>query len=660
MLKSRLAALLLCCIFSLFPLPLHARSKFQGYAEQGGTSVLTALTGSTVKAQRSFPGATITVYLSGTLTPAILYSDSAGTAKPNPFSAASDAFYSFFTDAATVDISFSGGGIPVPFTRTGLKPSGGGSGTAVSITDFGAKCDGTTDDGIAIQAAVAAIQAAGGGTLEFPPAKDCRVYTIGQAYTNLAVFTSLQGVTIRGNGSRLVIDPAHLFVASYGIEFAFISCANVEIRDLRALGTATASDVASGTVKGVEFIRLTHDNVNFTLDNLNVEGMLAAVISGEGGLPPVGNANRNIRIGNMEVKNCWYGFNGQYGPENLTIDNLRTDTIHRSLFCNGGCRSLRARIDSKDPQGSVDVILNAVNASGTQWPIEDFDIEYVRRRDTASSGTATRGVAFLMPPAALPGTIRNGRIRFDVKNSGTPGSTVFQFSKQDNNQYGSLVENIEVSGRIEGTPSTIGGFPIIGSDPNVTWGAGDTYRNIRFRDLSLVSTNYAKIYTNSLTGSLVIDSVIASHFILGEASGGDAIPPQTGSYEIRNSSFPELYGTVGGFQSRGLEYISLGFGSPAAVTVPAAWSSHILTNAGNGGGVSTGNLPPAVPGLKYRLLRTDPNALRLDPNGAEVIRGGGAGKYLSLDATGTSVMIECFTAGTWELVYVNGTTSFEP
>lgn len=653
-----------------------ARGQYFNYIQQGGATVSTSGQQSRTKVQRSFPGATIKVCVVGTGCSATsgnlitLFTNSTGTSKPNPFTAGSDGSFTFWTDATSFDIVAYGPGVTTQCGSASQLPciaaftwpnqatsQGGGGGNTFSITSFGAKCDGVTDDGIAIIATAAALQANGGGILEFPSVQDCRVYTVGQTYTNLIQLTGLNGVIVHGNGSRLIIDPAHIFSASAGSMFYITTCLNVDIRDLRALGTATASDVSSSTVKGVEFIRLTQGNANVTLDNLYVESMLLGVISGEGGLSPVGTVNHNIRIGNLDVKTCWYGFAGQYGPHDLVIDNLRTDTIHRSMFLNGGARSVRARIDSKDPKGSIDVNLAALNDSGTQYGIEDLDIEYIRRRDTASAGASTRGVALVLPAAAS--VFRNIRVKLDVKNSSTPGLTIFQFSKSDNSQYGSIMQNIEVSGRVEGTPSTIGGFPIVGSDSNFTWGSGDAFTNIRFKDLLLISTTYSRVYTNSFTGPLILDGVTAPHFVLGEAGGGDATPPSTGSYFITNSSFPEIYGTVGGFQARGLEYISLGFGAPTAVTVPTGWSGHSLTNTGNSGAISTGNLPPATVGLKYRLLRTEANALRLVPSGSEIIRGGGAGKYISLDTTGASVNIECFTAGIWDITYSNGTFTFQ-
>lgn len=55
--------------------------------------------------------ATVTVYDAGTVNLSTLYSDSAGTAKTNPFNTDSVGRFSFFADPGEYDITVSGAGI---------------------------------------------------------------------------------------------------------------------------------------------------------------------------------------------------------------------------------------------------------------------------------------------------------------------------------------------------------------------------------------------------------------------------------------------------------------------------------------------------------------------------------------------------------------------
>ena len=64
------------------------RGKIQGYAQQGGGTVTISGAGTaSIKVEQSFISCTVTVYNTGTVTLATLYSDATGTAKahqPHP------------------------------------------------------------------------------------------------------------------------------------------------------------------------------------------------------------------------------------------------------------------------------------------------------------------------------------------------------------------------------------------------------------------------------------------------------------------------------------------------------------------------------------------------------------------------------------------------
>ena len=110
-----------CWMFALLlllPQFIEARSRVQGWCQDGGVSVTVpgTLGSGTQKFQRSFPSCTVTVYNAGLLTMPTIYSDNAGTTKANPFVAASSGRWFFYVDTGRYDIKFSGGGIATPFT----------------------------------------------------------------------------------------------------------------------------------------------------------------------------------------------------------------------------------------------------------------------------------------------------------------------------------------------------------------------------------------------------------------------------------------------------------------------------------------------------------------------------------------------------------------
>jgi len=78
-------------------------------------------------------------------------------------------------------------------------------------------------------------------------------------------------------------------------------------------------------------------------------------------------------------------------------------------------------------------------------------------------------------------------------------------------------------------------------------------------------------------------------------------------------------------------------------------------------GAIEADLPAGQAGLKYTFRRIANASFRVDPNGSESIRGGGAGKYLQLGANGDFVTLEWDTSSSvWEILETRGTLSYEP
>lgn len=83
---------------------------------QGNTTVNVQGVLSTTVVEGSFPGATVSVFLTGTLTLASIFADNLGTPKANPFTADSTGHAFFYAANGRVDVQFSGTGIATPFT----------------------------------------------------------------------------------------------------------------------------------------------------------------------------------------------------------------------------------------------------------------------------------------------------------------------------------------------------------------------------------------------------------------------------------------------------------------------------------------------------------------------------------------------------------------
>lgn len=183
------------------------RDKLQGWCAQGGVAVsIPGTQGSgSQRFEQTFPNATVNVFVAGTATLATLYADPTGTAQANPFTANSQGYWTFYTDTILVDVRCSSGGISAPFTFGALRTPN----EWFNVMDFGAKCDGTTNDYTAINNAnTAATTLTGGGTVYFPDSSTrCRIATnltfssdVTAAFSGGGGITVDSGVTVAFNG----------------------------------------------------------------------------------------------------------------------------------------------------------------------------------------------------------------------------------------------------------------------------------------------------------------------------------------------------------------------------------------------------------------------------------------------------------------------------
>lgn len=146
--RKTLLLIALVCPVSLW----GVNQAVNGSCTAGGKPVVTSGINSTTLVQASYPGCTVTVYLTGTTTPATIFSNSGGTSLGNPFTAnIIDGSWLFFAAVGTtVDIQMSGGtpAFPIPVTLPAVTvggSGGGGPGAVSSVTGGGTvTCNPTT------------------------------------------------------------------------------------------------------------------------------------------------------------------------------------------------------------------------------------------------------------------------------------------------------------------------------------------------------------------------------------------------------------------------------------------------------------------------------------------------------------------------------------
>jgi hypothetical protein len=528
----------------------------------------------------------------------------------------------------------------------------------VSVKDFGAVGDGVADDTVAFIACSQAAQAAGGGNIFFPKGT-YKIFQQGATYSQFPFeFSGISGIYIDFSQATIKVDPSKNWIGQNASLFRFTNC-----RDVYVLGGnfESPSIALDGTFTGVEVISLRGDCRGVTVPYVRAQNALAVI---QASLPASATGSRNIWIGTIDATGCVYGMNCANSGSNMVVENLVTDGCGRSFFIYD-ISHVKANIRSKNFKFSADTVVATITLN--RAIVDDVDINYT---NTESDAAASVGVGVSLNHSFVNnaiGSISNVRIHLQADIDGTGMGSAFEYSKidasgnPDPTDRGHTLSNVKVSGLVTGTPAF--GASVQFGRFGTVFGSGENFYQINLEDIRVLSTTSESISLErimpSMKGAVYLNKIKADTDI--NAWGGS--DPATFSSSNANarmfvsgvtSANIDAYNSV--TSVNGVKTFSA---SNSPVTVRQQYSTLILTNGGAGGTVVY-NLPPAITGLQFGFAQVLASLMRIDPDGSEVIRGGGAGKYLELGAVGTSVTIFCRVAGVWEIIQSNGTTSFEP
>lgn len=530
--------------------------------------------------------------------------------------------------------------------------------TTFSVRDYGAVGDGTTDDTAAFIAAGNALQAAGGGKLLFP-AGTYVIYKSGVTYAQFPFeFDSISGIHVDFSQAIIKVDPAKSWTGSNAALFQFTDCSDIYINGGFFQSPAVALD---GTFTGVEVVSLRGDCRGVTIPYLRVQNALAGV---QISLPTTTTGTRNITIGTLDATGSVYGINAANSGSNMVVENLVTSGCGRSFFIYG-ISHVKANIRSKNFKFSADVGVSTITSGYNV--INDIDINY---NNTESDAAASTGIGVRLAHSFLDGVagnISDVRVHIQADLDGTGIASAFEYSKDDAGgnpdptDRGHILSNIKVSGVIYGTPS-FGASVHFGRNGTV-FGSGDSFYQIDLEDIRILNTTSQSISLErimpAMKGNVYLNKIQAATDV---NLWGGSNPLTYASTSVDARVMVNGINCDNLLEYNGVTSVNgvVGIAAPnSPVTVPHQFSGLTLTNRGAGGVVAY-NLPAAVSGLQYSFARLVGSAMQIDPNGTEIIRGGGAGKYLQLGSDGASVTLVCRTAGVWDFIQSNGTTSFEP
>ena len=517
---------------------------------------------------------------------------------------------------------------------------------------FGVKADGATDDTAAYRACAALINSGlvKFSSLIFDPGESILFTSTTGA---LIALSDIDGLNIQGYGCLLTVDRTKPIVASEGYFFSLSGCKNITIDGFSTDGPVL--DITQTAVKGYEFVRLWNGCENISIPTARIKNSLLGVAIGHPTLDG-SNVSRNINIGTIDVEHCWYGVIGQFYAEDVIIDNLITDGVHRSCIMFGN-RGIRANIHSKDHY-AIDVQIATSKGVG----MSDVYLNYYSGIDSINCGDSPKVRLDITGGDIAPSSMENIHINLNVDyaSSGSTGgpALIFQKSLADgsvdtNSSRGHILKDIYVTGKITGSPSYTGYGATIVFNPNVGtgWDGGDTFSNLVFENLQL-ENNILRMYLGSLVDHVTLRNVATTAWIdiHGNYSTNTRLPT-VGKTILDNVSCANRYeySTVQPLDN--LRQVS------TTGTVYPGWSGKTIGNLG-AGGTSTWTLSTATVGLEYTFVRNDAQIMDIDPDGTDVIRGGTAGQIYRTNTAGSTLHIKCYIDGYWEIVSQSGTWAF--
>jgi len=416
----------------------------------------------------------------------------------------------------------------------------------------------------------------------------------------------------------------------------------------------------------VAFSRFEDGCSNIRIPYVKLQGWQAAVIAARdrGASNTEQVISRGFTLGQIEVQGCTYGVNFQQSGHDTTIDLLRTENVYRSFFIYG-TENIQANVVSHNPKGR-DVPMFAVCDDEANIPLRNIKLKYT---NIDSDDTNSKlGIHLYFNGIASGGIIEDIELDIFIRyaTSNQMGSVLW-IAKRDESflpdtvgSRGHILRNLHVSAFADGTVSDTGGQggAVIRTQNGCNW-TGETWSNVVFENITFINNDHDRPLTIDPVANA--DILTFKNLVLpkalnlwGSAQLAPFAPPagKVAIYRVQCSNL-DVYAD-NSIPVRVIEYRN------TKGTIPIGWQGLTIWNKGAPADVEY-NLPAATIGLQYSFVRAEPGrTIHIDPYSNEVIRGGGLGKYLSLDSDGCFVTLYCHIEGIWEIIDQAGTTSFEP
>lgn len=468
---------------------------------QGGNAIFTNGIRASVRVMQSFvtlsgttpvSGCTVTVYITGTATKATLFSTNAGAALANPFVADATGHWYFYVPNRRYDVTLSGAGITSPFTLSDIQAFDPAI-AVLDVTQYGAVCNGSTDDYTAIQAALDNNATA---TINFPNGAACVSsatwvlssqtplrYFQGRLIGNGATITwtndgspsstdanmahaigaynrvndSANGASEIGGVERIEISGFNLICPNYGACMFFGNSRFMEIHHNRLAGKSLGYNTASNPRHGI----VIDCGINNHIDHNRFESF---VVSHVGIIKSLDTSTGHVVYTNFPPLSGYFNDN-----PNITNNNFEGSAAFTILEMGGGSFT-QITIRNNNAGGGPKVWFFA-SANGISATIEDNWTE----QSTYFVGVLGAGVAGNIPGTTIPHsylqTAPGAPEHYMLRNNEFANGLVFFYSELIDGSY-TTIENNRYNNVTAGTS---------------VWVAGASSANfVDFRDNNLV------------------------------------------------------------------------------------------------------------------------------------------------------------------------------
>jgi len=371
----------------------------------------------------------------------------------------------------------------------------------INVADYGFSPSETAANNVAaIASAVAQINSLGSGTLIFPQG----TYNIWSALPSvtLAAFSSCTNVSIINQGCILNVTYGWTG-AEFKTLFQFTNCKNLYL-DLPEL-ISPVQPVNERGDRGPVLLEFLGNCSNIQIPRIKATGALTVITAIAASTATDAQRTSNINVGVGYAYNCGYGLSFQFSGDDVFVGMWNSYAPHRSYFPYG-VRNHVVNIESRD-QDADDVNLSSYSGKG----LLNISVNYTNvSSTTAQSAAPAVAITYGDQTPAIHRNIRiNVMLNWPATGQFGAGFVIQKFNNSgtyDTVDRGHSLTGLTFSGVMK-SDSAGANVPITMFG---TWGPGEFWQNIVFKDLYFASTASATVDLGSSQDPAVFDNIDTS------------------------------------------------------------------------------------------------------------------------------------------------------